>query len=97
MADGAYWFDPRAGAFVSSTYYFAELPSWVRDFNQSQPAAKYMGREWMGHKMTKNDDLDASPFGNELIQNFALAALAIGIPRQESGQDRPAVCQLFFQ
>ncbi len=76
MADGAYWFDPRAGAFVSSSFYFTELPSWVRDFNQTKPAAKYIGRDWMGHKMSKNDDLDASPFGNELIESFALAALA---------------------
>jgi predicted AlkP superfamily pyrophosphatase or phosphodiesterase len=76
MADGAYWFDARSGDFVSSNYYFAELPSWVRDFNKSQPAAKYIGQEWMGHKIARNDDLDASPFGNQLIQSFALAALA---------------------
>jgi hypothetical protein len=75
MADGAYWFDPKALVFVSSSYYFAELPSWVRDFNQSKPAAKFIGQEWMGHKIEKGEDLDASPFGNELIQNLALRAL----------------------
>src|SRR5216683_5520666 len=36
MADGAYWFDGRSGNFVSSTYYFAQLPSWVVDFNKGQ-------------------------------------------------------------
>src|ERR1700680_418539 len=29
MADGAYWFDGKTGNFVSSTYYFADLPDWV--------------------------------------------------------------------
>jgi arylsulfatase A-like enzyme len=76
MADGAYWFDAASGGFVSSSYYFAELPSWVRKFDQAKPAEKYIGQEWMGHKIAKNDDLDASPFGNELIQKFALAAIA---------------------
>src|SRR5579864_5865604 len=38
MADGAYWFDGQSGNFVSSTYYFPELPAWVRDFNARRPA-----------------------------------------------------------
>jgi arylsulfatase A-like enzyme len=76
MADGAFWFDPEHLAFVSSDYYFPELPLWVRELNDSRPAAKYIGKEWMGHKMEKGADLDASPFGNELIQTLALKALA---------------------
>ena len=37
MADGAYWFDTTAGSFVSSTYYFAGLPGWVKDFDREPP------------------------------------------------------------
>src|ERR1051326_7968562 len=33
MANGAYWFDLKTGNFVSSTYNFADLPGWVKDFN----------------------------------------------------------------
>src|SRR5271170_3749606 len=51
MADGAYWFDGKTGNFVSSTYYFDALPEWVAQFNGSHPADKYVGKEWMGHKM----------------------------------------------
>jgi len=29
-ADAAYWFDGASGNIVSSTYYFPELPAWVR-------------------------------------------------------------------
>ena len=82
MADGAYWFDGRTGNFVSSTFYFAELPAWVQQFNQSRPADKYAGHDWMGHKLPAAADeklydaLEATPYGNELIEQFALRALA---------------------
>src|SRR5580658_1413756 len=51
MADGAYWFDGKAGNFVSSTFYFDALPGWVAQFNGSRPADKYVGKEWMGKTM----------------------------------------------
>jgi hypothetical protein len=81
MADGAYWFDGKTGNFVSSTYYFSDLPGWAKDFNQSRPADKYAGKEWMGHKMPEAgvklyDGIEATPYGNELIELFALRALA---------------------
>jgi predicted AlkP superfamily pyrophosphatase or phosphodiesterase len=80
-ADAAYWFDVGSGNFVSSTYYFATLPSWVADTNQHRPADKYAGREWMAHKMPPVSpalypQMEATPYGNELIQQFALRALA---------------------
>jgi arylsulfatase A-like enzyme len=80
-ADAAYWFDSSSGNFVSSTYYFATLPPWVADTNQHHPADKYAGREWMTHKMPTAgpalyQQMEATPYGNELIQQFALRALA---------------------
>jgi type I phosphodiesterase/nucleotide pyrophosphatase len=44
-ADGAYWIDPKSGAWVTSTYYRNELPRWVQDFNADRPA-KYWDRDW---------------------------------------------------
>lgn len=82
MADGAYWFDARSGNIVSSTYYFPELPKWAEEFDGSAPAGKYTGREWLGHKMPAQtgasyySELDYSPWGNELVEQFALRALA---------------------
>lgn len=46
MADGAFWFDPATGNFVSSTYYFAELPGWVQEFNKSRVVDQWLGKEW---------------------------------------------------
>ncbi|MBZ5727964.1 MAG: alkaline phosphatase family protein [Acidobacteriia bacterium] len=86
MANGAYWFDLKSGNFVSSTYYFSDLPGWVKDFNGARPAEKYRGRSWLDHKLPENlaemygnstkSPLEASPFGNELVEQFAERALA---------------------
>lgn len=44
--NGAYWFDENTGAFVSSSYYFNDLPEWVKKFNREQGADKYFGKIW---------------------------------------------------
>jgi predicted AlkP superfamily pyrophosphatase or phosphodiesterase len=81
MANGAYWFDGGSGGFASSTYYFPELPAWVRDYNASHPADKYLGTKWAGKtfedKASKAfyNSLPASPWGNELIESFAELAV----------------------
>jgi hypothetical protein len=80
-ADAAYWFDGASGNIVSSTYYFPELPAWVRELNAGRPADRYAGQEWMGHKMPAAAGpqlyagVDASPFGDELLQALALRTL----------------------
>ena len=35
-ANGAYWFDAKSGNFITSTYYYKELPEWVAKFNTRQ-------------------------------------------------------------
>lgn len=89
MADGAYWFDPNTGNFVSSTFYFAQLPGWVQDYNQSRLADKYLGLEWTPigggpafKTMPKEAGkpyfslLESTPYGNDIVAGFALAAIA---------------------
>ena len=44
--DGAYWIDPKSGAWVTSTYYRDQLPAWAQNFNNSKRADKYLNREW---------------------------------------------------
>ena len=46
MADLALWWDTRTGAFVTSTWYRAELPGWATAFNAGRPADAWVGREW---------------------------------------------------
>ncbi len=76
MADGAYWFDTKSGNFVSSTYYFAELPGWVKDFNASRPADVYKGVTWLNRTLPDSparlySAIDASPYGNEMVEKMA--------------------------
>src|SRR5580658_6868457 len=79
MADGAYWFDPRAGSFVSSTYYFPELPGWVAAYNAARPADKYRSARWLDHTLPADNAvyaaLEGSPFGNDLVESFAERAV----------------------
>jgi hypothetical protein len=79
MADAAYWFDNKNGNFASSTFYFPDLPQWVKEFNASKAADRYLGADWMGRKMPADAKLYsavvASPFGNELIESFAERAI----------------------
>ena len=89
MADGAYWYDTKDGGFVSSTYYFPDLPQWVKSFNERRPADKFVGAEWsIAGAPAKRSHLPTtagpnlynaifdSPFGNELLEDFAEAAIA---------------------
>jgi predicted AlkP superfamily pyrophosphatase or phosphodiesterase len=83
-AAGAYWFDDASGHFITSTFYADKLPDWVDGFNDRNLAASYVDRKWDGfpdwdfhspqpHAYAK---LSASPWGNELIEGIAEAALA---------------------
>jgi len=80
MANAAYWFDSKTGNFVSSTYYFDDEPGWVKDVNTARPADRYAGKMWLGHQMPQPDKLysaiEATPYGNELVEAFAERALA---------------------
>ena len=74
MADSAYWFDARSGGMVSSTYYMSALPAWVREFNKTG-VERYRGAEWLSRKLPDDAKfhaaLPSSPFGNDLLEEFA--------------------------
>jgi len=82
MADGAYWYDTKSGSFTSSTWYFPELPGWVKDWNARRTADGFAGKSWKGGRLPAApgkdlyDALYGSPFGNDLLESLAEAALA---------------------
>ena len=87
MADAAYWQDSATRRFVSSTWYMTALPAWVVAFNDRRPVDAFAGAEWRapGGALLKkmpaepgpelNSAVYESPFGNELLEAFAEAAL----------------------
>src|SRR6185295_14356429 len=78
-ADAAYWWDTQSGRFVTSTYYFSEVPEWVRMFNDRKLADAHADESWTSLAMPSNplrklpnergaalyDAVYGSPFGNE--------------------------------
>jgi len=81
-ADGAFWFDDATGNFVTSSFYMEKLPAWAEDFNNQKLPAKYADQKWEGfpkwdfHSVRNlYAKLPASPWGNELIEQFAEAAI----------------------
>lgn len=45
-ANAAYWISADTGTFVSSNYYFPQMPGWVVKFNSTRPANEYFGARW---------------------------------------------------
>jgi len=86
-ANGAYWIDPQAGTWITSTYYRPDLPQWVQNFNSTRPA-KFWDREWKdsqgavlastAHRKASNgtdagfyEVVGSTSFGNEYELEFA--------------------------
>jgi len=46
LADAAYWTDPKTAKWISSTYYFSQLPKWVVRFNEKKFPDIYLSKEW---------------------------------------------------
>ena len=83
-ADGAFWFDDSNGSFVTSSFYMDKLPEWADAFNNQKLADKYVDQKWeqfptLDFHAKANapvySKLPASPWGNELIEKFAEAAI----------------------
>jgi arylsulfatase A-like enzyme len=45
-ADAAYWFEYEAGGYTTSEYYFKELPTWVKKWNEKNNYRDYSGKVW---------------------------------------------------
>lgn len=56
MADAAYWYSTQTGEFISSTYYFADRPEWVKEFNDERRADKYFDEKRSWTRLLSNDD-----------------------------------------
>ncbi len=78
MADAAYWFDSKSGAFVSSDYYFPQPPAWVKSFNAAGHIASFAGKTWVAGRTLPaepgpklNAAIYGSSYGNDLLESFA--------------------------
>lgn len=102
-ADAAYWFDSDTDRWVTSSYYEETLPTWVAELNASKPSARASGAVWMplhakpgdkpfctmvrGQQVRYCGSLEATPWGNEMIEEFAEHALASEKMGRHDGTD----------
>jgi predicted AlkP superfamily pyrophosphatase or phosphodiesterase len=68
-ANAAYWFSSATGNMVSSSYYFNDLPAWVKHFDDARPADKFFGKRWdylLGSdaEYVRRQGADAPPWEN---------------------------------
>jgi predicted AlkP superfamily pyrophosphatase or phosphodiesterase len=42
----AFWFSKKSGEFITSRFYYDQMPEWVADWNAGKPADKYAGTSW---------------------------------------------------
>ena len=91
MADAAYWFDPGSDHWVTSSYYRAELPDWVKQINDENPMQKLAKAIWKPVDAKPSDkpfcgmsgesgvpvcrSLEATPWANEMIEEMAEGAI----------------------
>ncbi len=88
MADGAFWYSSDTGEFVSSTYYYKDLPEWAQKFNQEKHPEKFAGKVWISgtngnteRKLMEKpgpmlySGVYSSPYGNDMLALFAERAL----------------------
>lgn len=120
MPDGAYWYDNKTGAMITSTYYKETLPDWVNKFNAKKLPDTYLNQTWntllpvASYEESGPDDspyegkwrgkdkptfpynlaelrktmgmyslLTMTPWGNNIVADFAKAALTA----EELGKD----------
>lgn len=87
-ADYAFWWSTKNGAFVTSTYYTPALPAWAAAFNAQRRADAWADKPWsllaapatLLRTMPSGGDglyeaVYGSPFGSELLVDFATEAI----------------------
>ena len=88
-ADAAYWLDTKTGSFVTSTYYMTAAPKWLDTFNGKRVPDGLVGQAWLPlsppatvlRQLPKEkgpalyEAVYGSPFGNDLLLDFATEAI----------------------
>jgi hypothetical protein len=59
--EACYWFDSRAGIFVTSTYSRQSVHPWVAEFNQTRPADRWFGKAWQRFRPDLEYDYYSGP------------------------------------
>jgi predicted AlkP superfamily pyrophosphatase or phosphodiesterase len=80
-ANGAFWMG-RSGEWISSSYYYEQLPEWLLQFQQDKPATSYFKGAWKGKGFGYPMDsllaskgpssVKSTPQGNTYLKDLAI-------------------------
>jgi predicted AlkP superfamily pyrophosphatase or phosphodiesterase len=65
-ADAAYWFENEGGNFITSTYYMATAPEWLKQWNARKYADQYSGKLW--EKLLSDEKLYQKYAGDDAVE-----------------------------
>lgn len=91
-ANGAFWMG-KSGEWISSSYYYEQLPEWLIEFQQKKPATSYFKGAWKGRGFGYPMDsllaskgpasVKSTPQGNAYLKDLAIEL----IKSEELGKD----------
>ena len=91
-ANGAFWMG-KSGEWISSSYYYEQLPEWLIEFQQKKPATSYFKGAWKGRGFGYPMDsllaskgpasVKSTPQGNTYLKDLAIEL----IKSEELGKD----------
>lgn len=80
-ANGAFWMGNN-GEWISSSYYYDQLPEWLLEFQQKKPASSYFKGAWKGKTFDYPMDslleskgpsaIKSTPLGNSYLKDLAI-------------------------
>lgn len=92
-ANGAFWMG-KSGEWISSSYYYEQLPQWLLDFQQEKPATSYFKGAWKGRGFGYTMDsllqakgpasVKSTPQGNTYLKDLAIEL----IKSEQLGEDK---------
>jgi predicted AlkP superfamily pyrophosphatase or phosphodiesterase len=81
-ANAAYWYDDKAGKWITSTYYMDALPAWVNDYNNKNLPAAYMKEDW--NTLLAMNEYDLSTPDDEPYENPITGEKTVTFPHKLS-------------
>jgi hypothetical protein len=68
-ADGAYWYEPGIGRFITSSYYMKSLPPWLEAINARKAPDAYAANGWT--KLLSDESMYQKYAGEDSVANEA--------------------------
>ena len=87
----AFWYSRKTGRFITSTYYYEQMPAWVADWNRDHGAGTYGGQVWR-----LSQDEDEYAYADDRVAERAVLDIRNTFPHALSDHDSVLFTQLRY-